>query len=132
MCVFSHKMVKKVSRDIENDEKMCDIETTNGCFVKFKYFYDKYNVVFLEFEDLNFCFNGYKRIQNNNFCFSLLIFFFFFLVVIITFWLVVGYIILISVLASKICLLPLQTKVAKSRTSLSSRHDILRNQPSNY
>lgn len=52
--------MEKIYRDIYNDEKLCDIETTNGCFVRFKYSY-KNNSAFLEFEDLNFCFNGYKR-----------------------------------------------------------------------
>ncbi|RZC33868.1 hypothetical protein BDFB_003549, partial [Asbolus verrucosus] len=58
--VINITVVNKVIHNIDNDEKICDIENADGCFIKFKYYYNAENVVRVEYEKEIFCFNGLK------------------------------------------------------------------------
>jgi hypothetical protein len=58
--MFQYEIVEMVSRDVDNDEKLCDVENSEGCFFKFKYRYNGRNSVTVQYEKEIFCFNGLK------------------------------------------------------------------------
>ncbi|CAH1368795.1 unnamed protein product [Tenebrio molitor] len=105
-CMFQYEIVEVVSRDVDNDEKLCDVENSEGCFFKFKYRYNGRNSVTVQYEKEIFCFNGLKFVT-------------------FTFWGVVVYIFVLTMLVPRICYLK-RGKISSSRISLSRRHDILR------
>ncbi|KAJ3653855.1 hypothetical protein Zmor_013087 [Zophobas morio] len=106
-CQFQYEIVKKVTRNVDSDEKFCDIENTDGCFFRFKYHYNSQHSVVVQYEEDIFCFDGYKFL-------------------VLTFGAVVVYLFALTGLVPRICGLSRHTKICKSRTSLPLGHDVLR------
>lgn len=59
-CSFAIIVVDNISRNVSQDDKMCDVEDANGCFVLFKYFYSDVNEVTVFVKKDKMCFNGYN------------------------------------------------------------------------
>lgn len=59
-CDASVSVVGEVVRNVTQDDKICEVEDGNGCFITFKYFYSDAHELFIYADNEKICYNGYN------------------------------------------------------------------------